>query len=65
MDNKKESLKANQEEILSNLPGEFQEDFKKNSGTTTTVNDKDEVSAIKAELVENPAVDDSAPAAEL
>lgn len=69
MSNKKKSLEANQEEILASLPGEFQEDFKSSSDGATTagssVNDKTETSAIKAELVANPSVDESAASGEL
>ncbi len=65
-----ESLKANEAEILSALPKEFHEDFKKQMADAPATEEAPlsgdaEVEAIKAELAANPDVDESAAAAEL
>ena len=70
MNKAKDSLTENLDEILANLPSEFQEDFKKQvadmSDTAEAPLSGDaEVAAIKAELSANPDVDESAAAAEL
>jgi hypothetical protein len=70
MNSAKNSLLDNKDEILSNLPKEFHEDFLKNieempDAQEATLSDHEVVAAIKAELVANPDVDESAAAAEL
>jgi hypothetical protein len=70
MNKAKDSLKANLEEILANLPAEHQEDFKKQVEAMPDVAEAplsgdDQIAAIKAELVANPDVDESAAAGEL
>lgn len=64
-----ESLKANQEEILAALPEELRADFKKELEMppveTPHLSGDDEISAIKAELVANPSVDENLAADEL
>lgn len=64
-----ESLKANQEEILASLPEELRADFKKELEMppveTPHLSGDDEISAIKAELVANPSVDESLAADQL
>lgn len=65
-----ESLKANESEILAALPKEFHEDFKKQVAAPAAAEEaplsgEAEIQAIKAELVANPDVDESAAAAEL
>jgi hypothetical protein len=70
MNKAKNSLQENLEEILANLPEEFHADIKKDidgmsDGEEESLTGEDEVAAIKAELVANPDVDESAAAAEL
>lgn len=70
MNKAKESLKENMSEILENLPKEFQEDFKKQldgmpDAADAPISDDAQIAAIKAELVANPSVDESAAADEL
>lgn len=67
-----ESLEANMAEILSAIPADMRDEAKKNLATEVTnttepaaLSGNDEVSAIKAELAANPAVDETAAAAEL
>lgn len=64
----KESLEANSEEILENLPKEFHEDFKKEVEAATEVapqSPEEELEAIKAEMTANPACDEAALIAEV
>lgn len=66
----KNSLEENKEEILANLPKEFHGDFLKSieempETQDTPLQGEAVVAAIKAELVANPDVDESAAAAEL
>ncbi|WP_034057351.1 hypothetical protein [Lacinutrix jangbogonensis] len=70
MNKVKDSLKENLDEILKNLPSEFHEDAKKELDNMPDVaeaapSSAAQISAIKAELVANPDVDESAAAAEL
>tara|TARA_R110000787_G_scaffold12665_4_gene40697 strand:- start:5297 stop:5608 length:312 start_codon:yes stop_codon:yes gene_type:complete len=70
MNKVKESLKDNIEEILKNLPSEFHEDLKSELDKMPDVEEAvasidSQIAAIKAELVANPDVDESAAAAEL
>ncbi len=64
-----ESLKANESEILAALPKELHEDFKKQMqappAEEAPLSGDAEIAAIKAELVANPSVDESAAAGEL
>lgn len=63
-----ESLEANKAEILKALPKEFHADFEKevsDAAEPVVLAGAAEVAAIKAELVENPAVDESIAANEL
>ncbi|MFY0630325.1 MAG: hypothetical protein JXR05_08075 [Flavobacteriaceae bacterium] len=67
----KASLEENKAAILAALPKEFQADFEKqladmsNIAPAAQLNGADAIPAIKAELKENPAVDESAAAAEI
>jgi hypothetical protein len=70
MNKAKNSFLENKEEILANLPKEFHEGFMKDledmpSAEEKSLSEEEVVSAIKAELVANPDVDESAAAAEL
>ena len=70
MNKAKDSLTANLEDILANLPAEFQADAKKEVEDMPAVAEaamsaEAQVSAIKAALVANENVDESAAAAEL
>lgn len=70
MNKAKESLKENMAEILQNLPTEFHADAKKELDAMPDAADAPastdaQISAIKAELVANPEVDESAAAGEL
>ena len=69
MNTVKESLEANMTEILANLPEEFHADLKKQVADAPApqapLSGAAEVEAIKAELVANPDVDESAAAGEL
>lgn len=63
-----ESLEANKAEILKALPKEFHADFEtevSKAAEPVVLTGAAEVTAIKAELVANPAVDESAAAGEL
>lgn len=66
----KDSLTANNDAILKALPQEFHADFEKQlaaepSTDPAPLTGDAEISAIKAELVANPGVDESAAAGEL
>ena len=70
MNKAKDSIKENIEEILTNLPSEFQDDFKKQVEEMSDTEEAapssdDQIAAIKAELKANPDVDESAAASEL
>ena len=69
MQNYKDSLAANQADILEHLPEQFHADFLKQlsdeAAAPAPLTGSDEVAAIKEELKANPAVDESAAAAEL
>jgi hypothetical protein len=69
MNKAKESLEENMAAILESLPKEFHADLEKEVAATTSapapLSGEAEVAAIKAELVANPDVDESAAAAEL
>lgn len=70
MNPEKQSLEENEKEILAALPKEFHEDFKKQlaaipNTAPVQLSGEAEVAAIKAELKANPAVDETAAAAEL
>ncbi len=67
MSNKKESLKANESEILASLPGELHKDSKTTTepAKDSSVDTEAKISAIKAELVSNPSVDESSSESEL
>ena len=70
MNTEKDSLKENLDEILANLPAQFHEDLKKQVAelpdtAPAAPTSEEQVAAIKAALKENPAVDESAAAAEL
>ncbi|MDG1332623.1 MAG: hypothetical protein P8P74_09855 [Crocinitomicaceae bacterium] len=64
-----ESLKANETEILAALPQELHDEFKKQMATPPVeepaLSGDAEIAAIKAELVANPSVDESAAADQL
>ena len=65
MNKEKASLKENLDEILKNLPAEMHDDFKKqvdemDDAAPAAPSAEDQVAAIKAELVANPAGDESA-----
>ena len=69
MNQEKESLKQNLEEILKNLPAELHADLKKQvedmPDAAPAASNDDPVAAIKAELVANPSVDEKAAESEL
>lgn len=70
MNKAKESLKENMSTILESLPTEFHADVKKELDAMPNAADAApsadaQISAIKAELVANPEVDESAAAGEL
>ena len=62
MSNIKKSLEDNKEEILKALPKEFHADLEKQiaaAGDTPTLSDAEELEAIKAELTNNPDIDEA------
>lgn len=66
----KQSLEENKAAILAALPAEFHSDFEKELAAVpdtapAPLSGEAEIEAIKAELKENPAVDEKAAAAEL
>jgi len=64
----KESLEANKEAILENLPAGLHADFEKEAAAATDAaapSAEDELAAIKAELTANPDCDDATLIAEV